>query len=617
MAIDRDTLLFEILVEKSKGASEGLKKKVKNFLEFFPRDVKGVVTLVSILEEQGQIEEAIQVLETEIEFQPASTELLLQLGKMVFRVGQRGQASELFLKVLSGRPRDAEASFGLACCLLDSGQTNEAFERLKVAIESSPRTAEYHELMGRVLIEQGRDDTAIRAFQNAIDLKPTWEQPRIELAKIFLAHGQEQEAQTHLIAALDLNSENAVAHMLLAQCYIASEEFDEAESALRKATEIDPLLGDAQVMLGYRLQTKGQFAEAQSAFEMANQGGQGPIMALYGLVQGRRIGTQDRPLVKLLEDRLVEVSIEPGDKMSLHYALGKAYEDLGDFERATDEYIAANKLAFVQCLGGQPFRRQDYSNVLDRNIAIFSRNIEILFKETPKSSQRANESTSDPIFVVGMMRSGTTLLEHILSSHPDIFGGGEINFWLDHSNVAVDYDNRRVDVSRLAELRNDYLKQITSISRSARLVVDKMPQNFQILGLLHSAFPDARIVHIRREPRDNILSIFTTPYQMSPEYAHDLESIRFAYDEYRRIMAHWRQVLPSKIFHEIDYEELVFDRKNVLQSMCDFLDVGWDESFLHHHNNSRVVNTPSLWQVRQPMYTSSIGRWKRFSSLFD
>jgi tetratricopeptide (TPR) repeat protein len=617
LAVDRDTLLFEVLVARSKGHSDVLEEKVKNLLEHFPRDVTGRVTLSSIMEGRGHIQEAVHLLEAELELQPTSSELLKNLGNLMLRIGQGERASELYFRILGSRPRDAEASFGLASYMFDACQYGEAFERLKVAIESSPRTAEYHELMGRVLIELGRDETAAQAFQNAIGLKPTWAKPKIELAKLLMAHGQEREAPPYLLEALACDPQNAGAHMLLAQCYITTEKFDQGESSLKEAIEINPGLTEAHTMLGYRLQTRGQFEEARAAFEKASQGGRGPVMALYGLVQGRRISDEDMPLVKQLEDRLAEENTDPGDLMSLRYALGKAYEDMGRFERATEEYVAANKLAFVECLGGRPFRRQDYSTVLDRNIETFSRNIETFFKEMPKSSPRANDSTSDPIFVVGMMRSGTTLLEQILSSHPDIFGGGEMNFWLDHSNAAVDYDKKKVNMERLAKLRKDYLEEISSVSGSSRFVVDKMPQNFQILGLLHVAFPNSRILHLRRDPRDNILSIFTTPYQISPEYAHDLGSIRFAYDEYLRVMAHWRKVLPSKIFLEIDYEDLVFNRKNVLQSICDILKIEWDESLLNHQNNARVVNTPSLWQVRQPMYFSSIGRWKRFASLFD
>jgi hypothetical protein len=215
------------------------------------------------------------------------------------------------------------------------------------------------------------------------------------------------------------------------------------------------------------------------------------------------------------------------------------------------------------------------------------------------------------LFIVGMIRSGTSLMEQIVSSHPDVAGAGELSFWHDHEQDCWGADGLP-DPERLQQISGMFVELIQSKAPQARRVTDKLPHNFALIGEIASALPEARFIHCRRSPADNCLSVYTTAYQRPPVFAHDRANIAFAYREYARMMDHWRAVLPADRLLEVSYEEMVQDREAVVRRVIEFIGLPWHEACLRHEENQRAVRTPSLWQVRQPIYTTSMQRWRRF-----
>jgi hypothetical protein len=211
-----------------------------------------------------------------------------------------------------------------------------------------------------------------------------------------------------------------------------------------------------------------------------------------------------------------------------------------------------------------------------------------------------------------MMRSGTTLTEQILSSHPTVSAAGEQWFWPQRAYQADDRARMEVKTSHAISLAREYCRTLRQVAPGSAHITDKLPGNYLHLGLLYLALPNAKVIHTRRNPLDTCLSIYFTPNPTAPDFAHAPDDIVFAYEQYLRLMVHWRNVLPSSWLHEIFYEDLVEDSEPIIRSMVDFCGLEWDDACLKHQENAKTVRTPSWWQVRQPMYKTSKGRWKKY-----
>jgi len=238
--------------------------------------------------------------------------------------------------------------------------------------------------------------------------------------------------------------------------------------------------------------------------------------------------------------------------------------------------------------------------------------ISVLDQEQFKEGAPSPSDSEVPVVVVGMMRSGTTLVEQILSSHADVLPAGEQRFWALNWQRAFAGENGGFLPRRAAQVGREYLGKLVTMYPDAPRITDKMPGNYLVAGLIHFALPNARIIHMRRHPVDTCISIYGTFNRAHVEFAHNRENIVFAYQQYQRLMDHWRSVLPPSRFLEVDYEQLVSDRLDVARELVKFLGLEWDEAVLHHEKNVHAVSTPSAWQVRQPVYTSSVERWRRF-----
>jgi len=292
----------------------------------------------------------------------------------------------------------------------------------------------------------------------------------------------------------------------------------------------------------------------------------------------------------------------------LQYAIGKYYDDVKDFERAFLHYRQANELTKL-CRAKYDQRRQ--TQAVDSLLAYFEQDWENREKIDANRSAR-------PVLIVGMPRSGTSLAEQILASHPAVFGAGELPFW------AAALDNRDVSALKtdqgdkmLCDLADDYLQFLESLESDALRVVDKMPGNFMFLGFIHAVLPCARIIHMRRNPIDTCLSIYFQHFAASVGYALDLEDCAQYYREYFRVMEHWRTVLPAEALLDVPYEGLVEDQEGWSRKMLEFIGLDWDSRCLDFHKAARTVSTASNWQVRQAISKSSVGRWRNYENFVE
>jgi hypothetical protein len=317
-------------------------------------------------------------------------------------------------------------------------------------------------------------------------------------------------------------------------------------------------------------------------------------------VQIKKITEEDRPLIAQMLAYLERDNVPPLYRMKLHFKLGKAFDDLRDYETAIQHFDAANLIR----RGLERFDRINVAQRIDRVIAQY----------TPQFfAECAGLGVEDetPVFVLGMPRSGTTLVEQVISSHPLIAGADELPFWRQQSIAFRDAESI-LDEATVRRLAGEYLAVLRGFSATAARVTDKMPFTFLWIGLIRQVLPRARFIHCRRHPIDTCLSIYFTDFESLKAFVGDRDDLVFYYQHYLRLMAHWRAVLPLDRFLDVDYEAVIAEPETQARRLIDFCGLEWDPACLRPEDNKRAVQTASIWQARQPIYRSSLERWRRY-----
>lgn len=576
----------------------------KRAVEAAPDHVRAKLVLAMIEARTGRTEEAVAHFQEVVDRDKTSFDAIFWLSMLHRLAGRLPESVEWAERAIGLRPREAHVHSNLGLSLLAAQRLPEAIQSFERASALNPNLAPNLHQLGVAYQLQARDAEAAQAFRRALALAPNAE-TMLALGQSLMNQGDSQGAADCARRALKLNPNAAAAHLLLAGALIEEGRTAEAEAPLRAAMNLNPADSSAHAMLGMRMQALGRLGEANASFRKSIEIQPEQGFAYCALVRNQKVDEGDRQTLERMEGLIAAGALPPRGLSYLHYGLGKAYEDLRDYERAMRHFDEANRLAYRLKFGDRPFDKKRYAAAIDWAIETF----------TPAFFEKYREAGSEsdaPIFVLGMMRSGTTLVEQILSRHPDVEATGEQPFWMARGAEAARPPSKTLNVVRLKELEAQYLKTLRALAPEAARFTDKMPGNYLFLGPIHAAFPNARIFHTRRDPRDTCLSIYTTPNRTANEYAHDRENIVFAYEQYRRLMDHWRRVLPADRLFEVDYEALVSDRERLTREMVAFAGLEWHDACLRPEENERSVVTPSVWQVRQPVYKTSVARWRNY-----
>lgn len=580
-------------------------KLSRQALAISPLDIPATVLHALVCARTGKRAAAIAYLQNACRRAPDAFEAHVALSTLLFGAGKTEEAIAHGQRTIDLHPEDVEVYRHFSRDLVTHSRHEEVLKVLERGVELFPDDLILNQDLAAVLSSLGRMRESAQQWEKTLALDPHLLAGWLKLGGLRLAATDAEGAIECGRQAVRVDENSADAQLLLALALMDTNDAPEAEPHLTRAIRINPAEHIGHAALAVLFQQQGKFVEAEASLEKVISLNPNHGLSYDMMLRSRKVTAHDEPLLSRIESLLEDRNSSDTDRSNMHYALGKAREDLGQYEAAMAHYNLATELAAKVSFIDQIYDREWYGTMIQRTMETFT-------PERLQSIAAKGSGTERPLLIVGMMRSGTTLVEQILSSHPLIDAGGELTYWHEQVGSVFDPALHKVHEEKLFEAADGYLKLLETISPSAARVTDKLPHNYVMLGLVHAVFPRARIIHLRRNPIDNCLSVFTTPYQKPPAFALVKANIVFAYRQYLLLMEHWRRTLPPDCFLEVDYEELISNREDVTRRMIDFAGLEWDDRCLRHESNKHRVSTPSLWQVRQPIYKTSVERWRKF-----
>ena len=588
------------------GHHADLEARSRGLLRAWPQSGLLWQLLGGALSAQGK--DALQALESAARLRPEDAAAHFNLGNELARRGRPADAAACYARTLAVQPQFAQAHHNLGDMQLQLGRLTEAAASLQNALRIEPASADMHNSLGSALVRLGRPEEAIGSFRRAVTLNSEFAEAHANLGNALRSIGRLAEAVAAYREALRIDPGFAAAHIELATALRLHRKTAESEACCRKALELVPDSAAALLVLAELRADAGDFAAAEDLFRRAASSDAESPEAWAGITRVRRMTRADEPWLTTAL-RLVERGLAPQRELPLQYSIGKYFDDVADFDAAFAHYRRANELA-RQC--GPAHDRAQLTRTIDLIIQSHGRS----WFDAPTA---AADPSRRPVFIVGMLRSGTSLAEQILASHPAVFGAGELTFWSEElaatlaRTFAAGAAQLQANAARRTSPGRTYLGLLRGLDADAARVVDKLPTNFLALGLIHAALPQARIIHLRRNPIDTCLSIYFQHFEAANTYANDLSDLAHYYGEYRRLMRHWRALLPPQVLLEVPYEGLVADLEGWTRTMLEFTRLPWEPRCLQFHRTVRPVITASKWQVRQGINSNSVQRWRRYA----
>jgi tetratricopeptide (TPR) repeat protein len=558
----------------SQGKFAELERQALTILERRPES--GIVWQLLSVSLSAQGKDARTALSKAVQYMPGDAAAHNNLGNALARTGQFVEAIECYRRALKLRPdfvearnHLAQANEGLGSELAANGRWHEAAVNFRQAVEIDPKFFEAHCNLGNALRSAGQIGRALQSYDRALQIMPQFAEAHVNRAIALRLLGKAEESQAACGNALEIEPRFAAAFIVLGELSADGGDFAAAERHFRRAIAIEPEVPEGWAGLAaLRAMTQADADWVSHATAIAA-----------------------RPLA-------------PRKQAVLEFAIGKYFDDVREFEQAFAHFRRANE-AQKSCR--PPYDRRGLVRTVDAIIRDQD-------AQWIAAAQRNASASPRPVFIVGMLRSGTTLAEQILASHPAAFGAGELPFWSNALNeLRTAGSPTPPRDAALGHLSVDYLRLLDSVSSDALRVVDKMPTNFAFLGVIRAVLPHARIIHLQRHPLDTCLSIYFQNFDAAISYANELGDLAHYYREYRRLMQHWRGLFPADVMLEVPYEELVSDQESWSRRMIEFIGLPWDPACLEFHRVRRTVLTASKWQVRQKINSAGVGRWRNYA----
>ena len=562
--------------------------------------------LLSILYYQAsKSSNAIEAIKNACKNAPGNTDLQKSLADLLRKINKTSEAITILKQALKLAPEDADLWIKLGVAFQQEKRIADAKMAYKTTLVLNPKSAAVTSNLGAIAVATEERHSALRYFEKVLKIKPSYAQAYYNLANTLYELGRIDEASANYIHAIALKPDFTQARSNLGGTLKELGRLDEGEVSYNQAIALRPDYAEAYSNLGIALQEMGRFDEAEVSYNRAITSKPDYAQAHSRLISLKKFDVQDEQYSQMLKI-YNSANISQEQRSIINFALAKACEDLGYLEQAFTHYAEGNNL-----------RKKLLNYDIYSDIKIFAR-IKSNYPKILKSSIESDKllRTPTPIFIVGMPRSGTTLVEQIISSHPKVTGAGELPFALKFG-LAIASGFTEASNGTLFKFRRDYLEHLRNVSKDKVIITDKMPQNFLLLGLLTASLPETKIVHVRRSPAAVCWANYKHCFSgKSFGYCYTIKDLILYYKLYQNLMEYWGNALSDKIY-ELDYERLTVDQESETRRLIEYLGLDWDENCLSPENNKRSVATASNVQVRGKIYKGSSEGWRKYQQFLN
>ncbi len=601
-------------VLRQNGKLDEAEVELNKALELDSANAQALNNLGIIQYDRHRFAEAAKYYRRALEVRPDMAEAHNNLGNALRLTGDIDGAMEAYQNALTYREIYPEAYNNLGTLLQQARKFDEAEHALRKAIAQNPRYVDAFNNLATLLSSQKKETEALRVLGDALKFAPTNPQTLIITARIQLRRGNHQAAEQGARLALKQKPDSAEVLTILGQILHETDRYDEALEVLEKAVEVSPNSPESLNFYGVALKSVGRLDDAKEHITKAlklNDSMYGAYANLNDLVDFSK--GEGETLFNQM-DAIFESAKNPeaDQLLPLHFAYGKALDDRGEHERALKHYITGGKMKRAQL---------EYNE--KETFAFFDSIREAFPKEVFEDRKFQGLDDERPVFIIGMPRSGSTLVEQILSSHPDIYGAGEVKYLSraigqlrDRFPTLPKYPQmmEKLTAGQLEIVAKKYLEALTAGAGDAKRVTDKLLTNYFFVGLIHILYPNAKFVNTRRDPVDTCLSGFTKLFKDDMPHSYDLTELGRYYCKYDELMQHWHKVLPEGVLTTAQYEDVVADTEGQAKALIDFIGLKWDPKCLDFHKSDRPVKTASVAQVRKPIYKTAVKRWKKYGA---
>ncbi|WP_461110276.1 tetratricopeptide repeat-containing sulfotransferase family protein [Salinisphaera aquimarina] len=540
---------------------------------------------------------------------PGYPEALRMRAVLAHQQGRANAAVKLMRRAIEQQPSNPVYHHSLGELLRALGDANTAITAYRRAFVLQPDRVENGLDLGDTLAQTGRSEDALMVYRALLKARPALGEAHARVAALLFERGAPADAGEQLLAWAQQGTEDVESQRDLAAAWAVIGEYERAVRIHDAIRVSNPEDARAYAGLGSMRQSQGRFDESASFLEQALDVDPG-LEWVYAALMNNRDYSMAQARVDAMRQRLKDRSLGDEARSHLHFALGHLHDGCGDTAEAFAHFRDGNRLQARR----HPFDPAAFGQRIDR----ITRHLDTAFFAEHRTS---GDPSQRPLFIVGMPRSGTSLVEQIVASHPQAHGAGELS---DIGRMVRELPAivgtpsqrypeclRRLTAEQVITLSQRYLGALSARDPEAQRVTDKMPFNMLWLGLIARLFPNARVIYCRREAMDNCLSCYFQLFNKGLRFSYDLAHLGRVYRQHERLMAHWAACLPLSML-TVDYESLVDDEELEIRRLIDFTGLPWDDACLRFHESSRAVRTASVWQVRQPVYRSSVARWRAY-----